>query len=179
MKKKISLILLSTIWFLVVIFLFILTQHKSEDIYQSLFWGVIFNCIIFFNLKYDFWVVRLNTKPYSFHIIEFDVWDKNSKKYIKAYDFYEAYEYEKYFLFFKLGNYYDTVDLKKITEYLVSEAEYLNYYESKEVVMKQMMDRVNHLISKMKKENKEIILNVQEKDVYLFSELIQTKNGKK
>lgn len=168
----------STVWFLIVMFIFAMTLLNGvETNNDRIFWGVIFIGIFLVNIKLGFWFYKYYTIPHSYHIIEYERWDKSTEKYVKVYDFYEAFEYEKYFLFFKIGDYYENFDLKKITKYLNNNSNHGDYYKTKEEVMKKIMDRVSQFISISKEENNEIILNIQEKDVLLYSELVKRKRN--
>lgn len=169
--------ILSTIWFLIVMFLFVHTLSNLESNNDRIFWSVVFIGIFLVNIKFEFWIYKLYTIPYSYHIIEYERWNKSTEKYVKVYDFYEALEYEKYFLFFKLGDYYDKFDLKKINKYLAYNSKHGDYYKTKEEAMKKIMDRVSQYITESKEKNKEIILNIQEKDVLLYSELVKRKRN--
>lgn len=164
--------ILSTFWFLISTSGFFYAISLSETTLELSIKLAIFLAFIYVNLKHGFWIFKGNIVPYSFHILEYDFWDEDKNQYIRVFNVYKACEYKRYFLFYNLGDYYDSLDVEKLKPYLKYQAKQGIYHRNKEEAMKEILEVVNHYITLSKEKNKEIILNLKENDVILFKDLI-------
>jgi len=111
-------------------------------------------------------------------IFEFEIWDEDSVKYVKGYDYSVNTISARYFMNFQIGNSENVVTVEDIEKRHSGDSAFdLRPYLSKEELMKDILDRIKSSINYKMEEQKIKIKNVTTSEVITVEELIKMVKG--
>ena len=113
-------------------------------------------------------------------IFKFEIWDKDSAKYVKGYDYSINTISARYFMNFQIGNSENVVTSEDIEKRYSRDSDFtITPYFSKEELMKDILDRIKSAISDKMEEQNIKIKNITTSEVITVEELIKIVKGTK
>lgn len=113
-------------------------------------------------------------------IFEFEIWDKDSAKYVKGYDYSINTISARYFMNFQIGNSENVVTVEDIEKRYSGDSDFtITPYFSKKELMKDILDRIKSSISDKMEEQNIKIKNITTSEVITVEELIKIVKGTK
>lgn len=113
----------------------------------------------------------------EFIIFEFEIWDKEQAQYVKAYDYGRKNLYTDYFLDFYTSTHESSTDEKDILS-RYNDSSFSRYaYDSKEAVMRSILDEVKSMLENKMENEKIVIRNVSTAETISVEELIKMVKG--
>ena len=107
-------------------------------------------------------------------IFEFEIWDKDSAKYVKGYDYSVNTISARYFMNFQIGNSENVVTAEDIERRYSRDSVFtMTPYFSKEGLMKDILDRIKSAISDKMEEQNIKIKNITTSEVITVEDLIK------
>ena len=107
-------------------------------------------------------------------IFEFEIWDRDSAKYVKGYDYSVNTISARYFMNYQIGNYENVVTSEDMERRYSKESHFeIKPYSSKEEVMLSILDRIKSSISNKMEEENIKIKNITTSEVITVEELIK------
>jgi len=107
-------------------------------------------------------------------IFEFEIWDEDSVKYVKGYDYSVNTISARYFMNFQIGNSENVVTVEDIEKRHSGDSAFdLRPYLSKEELMKDILDRIKSSINYKMEEQNIKIKNITTSEVITVEDLIE------